>query len=71
MASEVKSDLEFELSDLDFICSNVYLIILFLKKSISKEEEKASASHPEKQDIKFESEVQKPRNQQLPGGWTN
>ena len=41
MASEVKYELGFELSDLDFICSNVYLIILFLKNSISQEEEKA------------------------------
>ena len=40
MALEVKSDLEFELSDLNLICSNVYLIILFLKNSISKEEAK-------------------------------
>ena len=39
MASEVKSDLKFELSDLNFICCNVYLINLYLKKSISKEEE--------------------------------
>ena len=41
MASEVKSDLGFEISDLNFICSNVYLIILFLKKSISQEKEEA------------------------------
>ena len=39
MASEVKYDLEFELSDLNSICSNVYLIILFLKKSISQDKE--------------------------------
>ena len=39
MASEVKSDLGFEICDLNFICSNVYLIILFLKKSISQEKE--------------------------------
>ena len=40
MASEVKSDLRFELSDLNFIGSNVYIIILFLKKSIWKEDKK-------------------------------
>ena len=40
------------------------------KEEMSNEEE-ASASHQEKHNIKFESEVQKPRNQQLPGGWTN
>ena len=38
---EVKSGLGFELSDLNFICSNVYLIILFLKNSISKEKKEA------------------------------
>ena len=32
MASEVKSNLGNQLSDLDYICSSVYLIILFLKK---------------------------------------
>ena len=32
MTSEVKSDLRIQLSDLDYICSSAYLIILFLKK---------------------------------------
>ena len=40
MASEVKSDLRFEISDLILLCSNVYLIILFLKNDYSEEDEK-------------------------------
>ena len=32
MTSEVRSDLKIQLSDLDYICSSVYLIVLFLKK---------------------------------------
>ena len=32
MTSEVRSDLKIKFSDLDYICSSVYLIILFLKK---------------------------------------